>query len=294
MLQKIKNKIIESNNFLLPCFSSFLQCNFRSLDNSWIYNLRMPNGTFKTSAKHRLDWSNYLISSYCLSGDKENCILDVAVSSGEATIDLYNYLSKQKIKFFLVATELYDELELSTFLGWQNVLVGLVSGQPVMYQIGKISVRAKPTLYELIGLRLLVLIVSKILFIYFRKFYQHKITISLFSNRFRNSLSWPNIEYINNDIMDLDIELVGRFNIIRVANILNPSYFSASQSVKILSNLFDYLCHNGTLFLIKCSSLAKEDSILCVRKCADGLNVEHCSGDAQILNHWKSVIKECH
>src|SRR5204863_9641493 len=70
----------------------------------------------------------------------------------------------------------------------------------------------------------------------------------------------PSVSVLEWDVLRLHPTLVARFHTVRASNVLNHSYFSASQIETALSHLHAYLL-NGGLLLISRSRLSGEGEV---------------------------------
>ena len=91
----------------------------------------------------------------------------------------------------------------------------------------------------------------------------------------------PSVSVLEWDVLRHNPALVARFHAVRASNVLNHSYFSASQIDTALSHLHEYLVEGG-LLLISRSRVAGEGEIdhgSIWRKAADRLVHQHSFGD---------------
>jgi hypothetical protein len=103
----------------------------------------------------------------------------------------------------------------------------------------------------------------------------------------------PSVSVLEWDVLRHNPALVARFHAVRASNVLNHSYFSASQIDTALSHLHAYLVEGG-LLLISRSRVAGEGEIdhgSIWRKAADRLVHQHSFGDgseiAALVNQFR-------
>jgi hypothetical protein len=109
------------------------------IERRFFTKVRLPNGTYKTTYRHRLDDVNewlleFLPSNRCLN------IMDVAVSSGFSTVEWSDHLQAHGFQHQLVASDLVTEAWLTSWSIWLAVLFDSSGQDPLLLEIGRVTV----------------------------------------------------------------------------------------------------------------------------------------------------------
>ena len=209
--------------------------------------IRLPNGTYKTTATHRLrEVDNALCQ--CLKGmPKDLNVLDVAISSGVTSLELLEALTKQGFNPHLTASDLTIHAVLSRLAGGLEILCDskghilqlarppLVKGRPhePFSSLFRAALHGFIKFLEtLIRIGVLRCIDSK--------------EITLVSPRLLNR---PGITITEYDLNEDKPEWHAQFDVVRAANILNDNYFSRTVLQRMFNHLSSYVKPNGFLVL---------------------------------------------
>jgi len=84
------------------------------LEREFFNSVCLSDGMFKTTANHCLDGVNRACLSY-IQGIECRAILDVAVSSGIATVEWFDFLTHSGVRFSMTATDLCIYSSLQSF-----------------------------------------------------------------------------------------------------------------------------------------------------------------------------------
>lgn len=232
-------------------------------EKAFFRSIRLKNGTFKTTYAHRLDSLNEIVSPL-LSRDHPLEIMDVAVSSGIATLEWMESLRAADIDFRMTAGDLCVRAFLLSFGSLLNVLVDR-GGYPMQFDLAGRAIPYPPPrrmavlLPLFVGLHALRWILPSIFAATFKRSavdgqarYLRRLGVScqhadLVSPRLRQQQSLT--------ILDDDLLATGayenRFHVIRAANVLNRSYFTEENLGAMIDNLRRRLRPGGMLIICR-------------------------------------------
>lgn len=216
-------------------------------------SLKLSNGTYKTTFQGRFSEINRELAQWVGSEDVNvDHILDIGISSGSNTLELYSALESAGYKSRIIGTDLTTEAHLINVLPGCFALVDS-TGYPLRYDIFKWSI--KPWV---VGSD------YKSGFFIVRKL----INIAL-GYRARNMLNSANSTCVqkfqlvtpmlqkhanvvvkNDDITRYNSIFYGKFNFIRAANVLNRGYFTDGQLMAIVDNIICYMTKPKASLLI--------------------------------------------
>ena len=231
-------------------------------ERAFFRSIRLKNGTYKTTYSHRLDSLNEIVNA-ALPPQRPLEIMDVAASSGIATLEWMDSLREAGIDYRMTAGDLCVRAFLLSFGRSLNVLVDK-TGYPLQFDIFGRAIPYPPRR------RLAVLFPPLFVVVHtFRWFLP-----TLFSFAFKRSavengdasprrlgiecrpaaLVSPRLSQRTSlTILDDDILAAGafenRFHVIRAANVLNRTYFSEETLGLMVANLSARLRPSGTLIV---------------------------------------------
>jgi hypothetical protein len=233
------------------------------MEHDFIGTLRQSKGTYKYTYARRLDDLNERIAGL-LPEDRPLRVMDVAVSSGVSTLEWSQDLDRRGIAHTMTAGDLNVGACLVALPGGRNVLVD-GQGHPLQYDLSGRAVPNPPARRQLPlswlgialchrGLRRTTAPVKR------AALQEHGTTVEaglrahcravrLVSPRL---LGNPRITLIEDDILQENQALRGRFHVLRAANILNRAYFDEATLARIVANLRDRLVEGGRL--VVCST----------------------------------------
>lgn len=209
--------------------------------------IRLPNGTYKTTAARRLREVDIALCQCLKDAPKDLNVLDVAVSSGVTSLELLDALTQQGFKPRLTAADLAVHATLGRLPGGLEVLLDstghilqlarppIVKGRPhdPFKSISRAALQGAIAFLETL-IRIGILRCSDLK------------EVALVSPRMLNK---PEITIIEHDLNHDRPEWHAQFDVVRAANILNQTYFSRT----VLKQMFNYLCSyvkpNGFLVL---------------------------------------------
>jgi hypothetical protein len=197
----------------------------------FVGRVRLANGTFKTTAPHRLDDVNGVVSAL-LPRDRRLKLMDVAVSLGTATVEWSEQLDAPHS---IVAGDLciavkWSRLGFANVLRYDRIVWADAFGRAIDVFGGTPRSR-----FALPWLEFLSRVVPSR-------------TVPLVDPRLTRSKT---ITLIEDDIFVARPEFEGRFDAVRAANILNRSYFDQDQLREGVANLIDRVRHGGLLVICR-------------------------------------------
>ncbi|WP_126975666.1 ATP-binding protein [Frigidibacter oleivorans] len=212
--------------------------------------LKMRNATFKTTCQNRfreLDAEIAALVAAERTGPVE--VLDVAVSAGTSTLELKEALTAAGLAPRICATDLFLEGRLFDLAPGLTVLTDR-SGWPLQYQLGRRAIRPWVRRLDLLTLTApLRLAAARMIAPRLGRMVAEgkgrRVTLAS-----RRVADCPDIELIEDDILQPRGAFAGRFDLIRAANILNRNYFPEAQLRGAVRNLAGYLRGPGSLLLV--------------------------------------------
>jgi hypothetical protein len=192
----------------------------------------LPNGTFKTTERHRLDDLNEFSLPFIRAFGRPVKIMDVAVSSGSTTIEWRRQLEESGVSCEITATdktpcayELTMLPGITAFVDENRVPLHFsVFGRGVSPRVRGIYAPAKFLLRKMLKANRQPLV--------------NKLSFSADLQIHEEDLLLPNRP-----------EWMGAFDVVRAANILNLAYFSEKQLRSILLTLQQRLTPAGLLIV---------------------------------------------
>ena len=227
-------------------------------------SIRLKNGTYKTTHAHRLDELNEVVNAL-LPNHRRLEIMDVAASSGIATLEWMESLREAGVQFKMTAGDLCVRGFLLSFGSWANVLVD-ASGYPMQFDFFGKAIPSPPrrrlaltSPVLFLSVHLLRWIVPGVFALGFRRELAHSNSPAL--RRFGldcrpTSLVSPRLREQDSLIIVEDDLLrpgafANRFDVIRAANILNRSYFGEQTLRTMIENLRRRLRPSGVLIVCR-------------------------------------------
>ena len=212
--------------------------------------LKMRNGTFKrTRAARFREIEEAFGPSLRERASSLNTVLDVAVSSGVTTVEFAEFLTSIGARYTLTATDLFIDAWLVTVARGVRVLADR-DGWPLQYDVGGVAFRSwvRRLDYATLGFIPRVAVHSAMRRRAAELIAKGKATpVRMVSPRLSRR---DDIDVETNDIMTATPAYVGRFDLVRAANILNHTYFSEAELARALGNLKSYLRGPGALLLV--------------------------------------------
>ena len=226
-------------------------------ERAFFCSIRLRNGTYKTTYPHRLDRLNEIINTL-LPEHRPIDVMDVAVSSGVATLEWMDSLRSAGIDFRMTAGDLCVRAFLLSFGRFLNVLVD-DTGYPLQFDLFGRAIayppgwRAAPFVHGICWvLPKAFVTLTKQLAAEPERDSVKRLGVSC---RKADLISPRLAERRSLTILDDDLlypsTLKNRFHAIRAANILNRSYFSDETLTVMIANLRSRLRPFGLLVVCR-------------------------------------------
>jgi hypothetical protein len=222
-----------------------------ALETRFFSDVRLRNGTFKTTAYHRLDDLNQLVSAH-LPADRPLRIMDVAVSSGITTAEWLESLQREGVHCEMVA----GDLSVRAYLLTAGIGLRLLTdrdGFPLQYDIRGLALargaRRRLRLRHAVPLiRLLRAARSFRAALAAGKSPSCAVQpLNLVSDRLK---TFQNLEVVEDDILN-SASHPESFHLLRAANILNRVYFDDATLARMVLNLGRRLRQDGLLIVCR-------------------------------------------
>ena len=238
-------KMKKNNKFYSDIYSYFiLKKNINEKSMKRIFSLMRVDTTFMTTSYNRMFDVNQILKEYINKNfSKKLVICDFAVSSGQSTLELLSDLNKNKVK------EIYGfnkKIYITIYQIGKFIFLYSSKNEMLMAEYNK----------ECLRYRWFFLFkkIQKILPSFFNKLYLFDL-INI--NYKKSKLLIPNLDKIENikffeqDIFNVSKKYFNFFDVIRVSNLLNFSYFSETKLKQAILNL---------------KKISKENSIICINR----------------------------
>ena len=202
--------------------------------------LRLPNGTWKTTYRHRLDDLNEWLLGF-LDGDRRLDVMDVAISSGVSTLEWSDQLLSSGVRHTLVAGDLDTDAYLASWGRWLAVLLDGEGREPLLLEIAGLSLPMRSD-------RRLVRAAHPILSPLLRNATRgRRRQVSLVSAELRERAG---VEVVRDDVTVAG-HYQSRFDVVRAANLIQPGYFDEATLRRVLRNLRERLREGGLLVVCR-------------------------------------------
>lgn len=215
-------------------------------------SIRLRNGTFKTTDHHRLDDLNMLVIGEWQKLDrKPRQIMDVGVSSGISSLEWADALTRAGIDAEILATDLCMRGSLVRLSpGYEVLLDG--DGKVLQHILGNRPVRwyldGPRDFFRGTGFVVAALNAFTSALLLLTNGRQSGKDVLLVNPHARHD---TRLSFAEDDILAPSPEnLRGRFNAIRVANLLNHGYFDGAQLRRAVDNLKDRLMGAGSFLIV--------------------------------------------
>jgi hypothetical protein len=213
-------------------------------------HIKLSNGTFKVTSAGRLDDLNLeMIKVWHEFKSRPVELMDVGVSSGITTMEWLEMLRRCGADVRIVATDLQLSARLVRLLPGCDVLLDCF-GNPLQYSIGRLAVRPWNKNIDIATGFAVIREITKALYRIISRLRppQDGQDVLLISRRFEHR---DEITFCQDDVMgDVAGEFVRRFQVVRVANLLNRAYFSEELIRKAVSNLRRRLAGDGSFLIV--------------------------------------------
>ena len=224
-----------------------------------IFSLLRVDSTFMTTSYNRMFDVNVVLKKYIKKFfSKKVVVCYFAVSSGQSTLELFSDLNKNKVK------EIYGfdkKINITVYQIGKFIFLYSSSNELLMVEYNKKCLRYRYYFF--------FKLIEKILPSLFNKVY----LFDLINIRFKKSkLLIPKLNKINElkffeqDIFNIDKKYNDFFDVVRVSNLLNYSYFSEDKIKKAISNLKKISKENSIIIVNRTPNNTKKNTASFFRK----------------------------
>tara|TARA_B100000886_G_scaffold337929_1_gene299703 strand:+ start:606 stop:1445 length:840 start_codon:yes stop_codon:yes gene_type:complete len=267
----------KSNDFYTDLYSFFiLKKNINKSSMEKIFSKIRVDGTFKTTSYNRMSDVNLKLKKHIKQlFTKKIIICDIGVSSGQSTLELFNDLNKEKIKFIYGFDK---QIYLKVFKIKNLIFLFSSKNDLLMVEFNKYCLRYR---YFFILKK-----IEKILFY----------LINLMDIKCQKSkVLVPNLDKIDKckffeqDILNIKKKYYNFFNVIRVTNLLNYSYFSKAKLKIAISNIKKISKNNCIILLNRTTNKNKNIASFFMKKNGKFELLEDMNGGSEI----KDLMLSC-
>lgn len=216
-------------------------------------SLKLRNGTYKTTFQNRFSDINLELRRMVESGDVNvDNILDIGISSGSSTLELYQELGPMASKSKITGTDLMPEAYLVNVLPCCFALVDS-TGYPLRYDIFNWSMKPWVVSSDYRNGFFIIRKCANIALGYragmmiARPGSRRVQKVELITPILRNH---ANVIVKKDDITKYNITLDGMFNFVRAANVLNRGYFTEATLMGAVDNIIRYLAKPRATLLV--------------------------------------------
>ena len=216
------------------------------LEARFFSDLKTGNATFKKTDVNRFGAVDEVLADYLASnGEPEPQVLDIGISSGTTTLELKRALEAKGLSPHVTGTDQsFDAWLVSGNLGTTALMQG--DGHILQFEIAGQAMRGWDRRLDRMTGRALFNAVLRRLFRGIDPVRDGR-RVDLVSPRLRDA---SDIVLTQDDVLRRNPRFMGRFDLVRAANILNRDYFSEEQLRNALEYVRSYLKGPGSLLLL--------------------------------------------
>ena len=216
-------------------------------------SLKVGNSTWKLTAAGRFgELDDGVLAGLARFSSRVDQLLDIGVSSGVTTLDLYDRLKAAGQDVRVTATDLAIDAYIVPVQAGCRVLVD-GEGHVLQYDLfGHVLRPWRRRLDWVTGMIVVRHLARRI----FGDRAAHKIRTAGTSIAERVTLVSPRlsgheaIRVVQDDVLALNRDFIGRFDFVRAANILNQDYFQPEELRRAMDNVLSYMSGPGSWLLI--------------------------------------------
>lgn len=222
-------------------------------EESFFTSIMAKNGTYKTTFQRRFAQINEdLLCLMSTGAVSVRSVLDIGISSGTSTLELYEFLDSHGYGTRIVGTDLLIDAYLVRVMPKCFALVDK-SGFPLRFDVFGHGMKPWVTRQDYTNGFFLV---RKTINIFFRGLAHKTLASTHETSVKRVKLVTPrllenkNIDVCEDDVLAYNPEFAGRFDFVRAANVLNKGYFGDDALRGIIANIRRYMAPPPSSLLI--------------------------------------------
>jgi hypothetical protein len=218
-------KMKKFNNFYTDVYSFFvLKKNINKISMEKIFSKLRVDNTFKTTSYNRMNDVNKKLKSYIKKFfSKKVMICDLGVSSGQSTLELYNDLNEHQIQYIYGFDK---QIYLKIYKVKKFIFLFSSKNNLLMVEYDKCCLRYRYFIIFKSIEKFLVYLLDLINI----KYQKSKVLIP-------NLDKIDKCKFFEQDIFDIKKKYFNLFDVVRVTNLLNYSYFSKTQLKMAILNI---------------------------------------------------------
>ncbi len=260
----------KSNNFYTDVYSFFvLKKNINKIRMEKIFSKLRVDGTFKTTSYYRMDDVNKKLKKNIKKiFSKKVIVCDFGVSSGQSTLELYKDLGKDQIRYIYGFDK---QIYLKIYKIKKFIFLYSLKNNLLMIEYDKYCLRYR-----------YFFIFKKI-----EKFLLHLLVVMNVKHE-KSKVLIPNLENINKckffeqDIFDIKKKYFNLFDVVRVTNLLNYSYFSKAKLEKAILNIKKISKENCIVLVNRTTDKKKNIASFFIKKNGKFELLEDVNGGSEI------------
>ena len=224
-----------------PTVSEFLSSNSEDTAKAFYRQVLLPNGTFKTTDRHRLDEVNSFSLPFIQALNKNHLkLMDTAASSGVTTIEWSRQLEVAGLSFEMLATDKLLSANLLTIAPGVKALVDDV-GNAMHFDFFGHGMSPRISRTPLAPLK----VALRLLFAVTHRWSKPSTPVAMM-------MAGNGIPAEADDLLSpTPKKWLGAFDVVRAANILHKAYFSSLQLALAIENLQKRLNYGGLLIITR-------------------------------------------
>lgn len=269
-MKNLRNLFTDINGYFV------LQQNINQKRMKKIFSLMRVDSTFMTTSYNRMFDVNKILKKYVKKYfSKKIVICDFAVSSGQSTLELFLSLNKQKIK------KIYGfdkNIDISLYQIGKYIFLYNSRNELLMAEYNKQCLRYR---YFILFKK-----IEKILISLLNRLYLFRLADVKYN---KSKLLIPDldkideIKFVEQDIFNVSKKYFNFFDIIRVSNLLNYSYFSESKLKLAISNLKKISKDNSIILINRTPNNKKKNTAsFFIKKKGKFILLEDLNGGSEI------------
>lgn len=225
-----------------------------AIETSFYGRLKMRNGTFKLTKSARFpDIDTALAQTFRARAKALRTVLDVGVSTGITTVEFSDFLRSVGASPHIVATDLFIDGHIVQLLNGVRVLTDSTAwpleydifGHPVRPWIARRDYITTTAFFRWVARAALRPRLTSMI----RRGQSRP--VKFLSHRLSGR---GDISVLENDIFSRSDSFVGRFDLVRVANVLNRSYFAEDDIMRAVDTIRAYLRPGGAFLVTRTES----------------------------------------